>query len=480
MNYRILFKIVGAGLLITSAFMLVPLIISLYFGSYDSAGILQSIIICAAIGLGLVMIKNKRGIRARDGIVGVVLCWIAISAAGALPFYLSGAIPSFTNCFFEAVSGFTTTGATILPEVEVLPMSLLMWRSLMHWIGGMGVIVFVLILSERFGAVNSVHLMSVESTGPVKGKLLPSAAKTAKVLYLIYAAFTFIEVIALIIAGMPVFDSFIHAFSTAGTGGFSLLTDSVSAYDSAAIDIIITIFMLLFGVSFTLHYQILRRNFKEALKSTEFRAYIITVGACIVVIAFNIAHLYDYDMGEAFRYSAFQAASISSTTGFYTADFNTWPALSQCLLVCLMFFGAMSGSTGGGIKYSRVVIAAKALRRDLKKALHPNLVETVRMDGRVVSESTVSRGLVFLLAYFALIGVATIIVSFDNFDFTTNFTAVLSCVSNVGPGLSLVGPIGNFDIFSDLSKAVLSVCMIAGRLEIFPFLLLFAPRTWRL
>ena len=478
MNYRLLLKIVGLGLVACAAFMLVPLIISLVNDDGVSLGILYSLIITAAAGILLTIIKNDKEMRARDGVVGVVFCWIAISFMGALPFYLTGAIPNLADCFFEAASGFSTTGATILTDIEALPLSLLMWRSLMHWLGGMGVIVFLLILPSKWNA-KSVHLLNVESTGPVKGKMLPSASKTAKMLYLIYAGFTFAEVIALIIAGMPVFDSFLHAFSTAGTGGYSMMNASIAAYDSVAIDVIITIFMFLFGISFTLHYQLLRGGFKEAFKSTEFKVYLITIGAIMVIIAFNIASLYGYNMADAFRYASFQVVSVSSTTGFITADFNTWPMLSQTLLVILMFFGGMAGSTGGGMKFSRIVIAAKSVRRSLKQALHPNLVKVIKTDGRAVPETTVMRVALFFVAYFGVMAIAMILISFDNFDFTTTFTAVISAMSNVGPGLSLVGPVGNFSIFSDFSKVVLSFCMIIGRLEVLPFLIIFARRTWR-
>lgn len=478
MNYRLLLKTIGIGLMVVAAFLIVPIVISLAMKTGEEVAFLSTAVVCAAAGSILVGIKNNRDLIARDGLVSVVVCWFVMSLAGAMPLFITGTLPTYMDCFFEAASGFTTTGATVLTDVSVCSYAMLMWRALMHWIGGMGIIVFMLIIISRRSA-KSVHLMSVESTGPFKGKLAPTTTQSAKALFTIYAVLTGSEIVALLFAGMPVFDSFLHAFSTAGTGGFSMTNASVGEYNSVAIDVIITVFMLLFGLSFVLYYQISRGNLKAFAKSTEFKVFIAVVAGSITVIMLNVASFYGYDYGQSLRYAAFTVAATSSTTGFCIVDYEAWPMLSKCIIVGLMFFGAMAGSTGGGIKYSRVIIAAKAIKRDLKKMLHPNLVSVVKMDGAAVSERVVSLVQVFIVSYVALLGLGTLLISLDNFDFTTSFTSVLSALSNIGPGLSLVGPVGNYAMFSGFSKGVLSVCMIAGRLEIFPFLIMLAPRTWR-
>lgn len=380
------------------------------------------------------------------------------------------------GCFFETVSGFTTTGSTILTEIEGLPKGILFWRSLTHWVGGMGVLVFVMVLTS-LDEKNSMHLMRAEVPGPEADKLVPKARGTARILYGMYFALTAIEVVFLLAGGMNLFDAVTHAFSTAGTGGFSGYNASVAHFNSAYIDGVITVFMILFGINFNLYFFLLLKEFKSVFKNEELRAYLGIIAGATVVITCNIAGGY-HSLLKAFRYAAFQVASVITTTGFVTADFNKWPELSKCVLLLVMVIGASAGSTGGGIKVSRLLILVKSIRRELKTMIHPKAVNIVKVNGKKVKEETMRGVYVYFIAYILILIVSVLLISINNFDFTTSFTGVLTTLNNVGPGLNLVGPVENFAKFSDFSKIVFCVDMLIGRLEIFPFLMLFSPSLW--
>jgi trk system potassium uptake protein TrkH len=385
-------------------------------------------------------------------------------------------MPTFVDCFFETVSGFTTTGASILTEIEHLGRGVLFWRSFTHWVGGMGVLVFVMAIFPTSDG-HGMHLLRAEVPGPVVGKLVSRLGDTAKILYGIYLVMTVVEIALLLLGGMPLFDACVHAFGTAGTGGFSCRNLSVGAYNSPYFDIVIGVFMLLFGVNFNLYYFLLIGKVREVLQSEELRTYFLIVAAATITIAWNISHLFE-SFSTALRYAFFQVSSIITTTGYATADFNLWPAYSRVVLVLLMFAGACAGSTGGGIKIARLVILVKTAVSDMRQMLHPNAVATVRMEGRPVSGKVVRSTHVFLVVYLLVMGISTLLLSLDGFDLVTTFTAVVSCINNIGPGLELVGPMGNFAAFSPAAKLLLTFDMLAGRLELFPMLLL-APSLWR-
>ncbi len=404
-------------------------------------------------------------IYAKEGLIIVATAWIFWSLAGALPFVLSKSIPSYVDAFFETVSGFTTTGSTILTEIEGLPKGILFWRSLTHWVGGMGVLVFVMVLTS-LDEKNSMHLMRAEVPGPEADKLVPKARGTARILYGMYFALTAIEVVFLLAGGMNLFDAVTHAFSTAGTGGFSSYNASVAHFNSAYIDGVITVFMILFGINFNLYFFLLLKEFKSVFKNEELRAYLGIIAGATVVITCNIAGGY-HSLLKAFRYAAFQVASVITTTGFVTADFNKWPELSKCVLLLVMVIGASAGSTGGGIKVSRLLILVKSIRRELKTMIHPKAVNIVKINGKKVKEETMRGVYVYFIAYILILIVSVLLISINNFDFTTSFTGVLTTLNNVGPGLNLVGPVENFAKFSDFSKIVFCVDMLIGRLEIF-------------
>ena len=419
------------------------------------------------------------GIHAREGFVITALGWIVISLFGALPFYLSGSIPGFINCWFETVSGFTTTGATILSEIEALPMSLLYWRSFTHWIGGMGVLVFLLaIIPLSKGNGETFHLLRAESPGPFVGKLTPTMRHTARLLYAIYVALTVIMIGFLLAGGMPLFDSIVHAFATAGTGGFSIKNASIAAYDSHYLQTVIAVFMVLFGVNFNVFYLILCKRASQALRSEELRVYLGILFGATVIIAFNTLPQFS-SLGNAFHHSFFQVASIMTTTGFSTVDFNLWPELSRMILVALIIIGACAGSTGGGIKVARAIILWKSLKSEMQRMLRPRTVKVVCMDGKQLDDHVIRGVFAYMTAFIAVCLLSILCISIENYDMETTVTAVLTCIGNVGPGLSIVGPTGNFSHFSTLSKLVLSANMLIGRLEIFPFILLFAPTTWK-
>lgn len=479
MNYKAVLSILGNVVKYMVALLFVPLLIALYYGEGDAKSFLLTILIGAPIGFILSNIKaEKKAIYAKEGFLIVGFAWIIISAIGALPFVISGAIPSFIDAFFETVSGFTTTGATILTAIEGLPKGILFWRSFTHWIGGMGFLIFMLALIPSLGS-NSIHLLKAESPGPSPGKIVPKIKETAKILYLIYFALTLIEGILLMCAGMNLYDAVIHAMGTAGTGGFSNMNASIAAFNSPAIEWIITIFMLIFGINFALYFQILKGNFKGFFKNEELRYYLLIIVSAFILITVNIISLNGGDIILSIRQSAFKVSSIVTSTGFATVDFNFWPTLSKLIIVMLMFVGAMAGSTGGGIKTVRIVIMLKAIKREINKIIHPKRVNSVKIDGKTVDEDIIHGVFLFIGAYIIISLIAIFIISFDNFDVVTTVTSVITTMSNIGPGLEVVGPAGNFAAFSPLSKLVLSFCMLAGRLEIYPMLIMFSPSIWR-
>lgn len=479
MNITAILNIIGHVMKYEIILLLIPFFVALFYGQGDANAFLYTVLLMIPIALILIKIKGKKNeIYAKEGFLTVGLAWIVISFFGALPFVFSGAIPSLVDAFFETSSGFTTTGASILTEIQSLPKGILFWRSFTHWVGGMGFLIFILALMPTFSG-NTIHLLKAESPGPTQGKIVPKIKQTAKILYAIYFVLTLIETIFLKSAGLSWYDSIIHALGTAGTGGFSNMNASVAAFNNPAVEWIITIFMLLFGVNFVLYFQLIRGNVKAFFKSEELKWYLIAVFASIIIIAVNIIPFNHGDVTKSIRDSAFQVSSIVTTTGYATVNFNLWPTLSKVILIMLMFMGAMAGSTGGGIKTIRIVIIFKAIRREIDKILHPRRVKSVKIDGNVVEEETISGVFLFIFAYIIISLIAIFIVSFDNFDVTTTVTSVIATLSNIGPGLEMVGPAGNFSAFSDLSKLVLSFCMLAGRLEIYPMLILFSPSLWK-
>ena len=479
MNRKMVVKLLCHMLWAEAALMLPSLILSLFHREWNGAmGFALAIGLLLILGLPGVLIRPKdRVIYAREGMVIVALSWILLSAFGALPFYFSGAIPRYIDCFFETVSGFTTTGATILAEIESLPRGILFWRSFTHWVGGMGVLVFVLAIVPLAGD-RSMHLMRAEVPGPTVGKLVPRVRSTAMILYGIYIAMTVIEVIFLLAGGMPLYDSVVTAFSTAGTGGFGVKNASIAAYGSAYIEWVVTIFMALFGVNFNLFYFILLGQVGRAFKSEELRWYLGIILVCTLAIAIDILPLYS-GFGEAVRYSAFEVSSTITTTGFVTANYDLWPVFSRTIILLLMIVGACAGSTGGGIKMVRLIMMVKIARRELKRMIHPRSVSQIKVEGRPVEEETL-RGVSAYLCLYALIACgAMLLVSFDRLNVEETISAVITCLGNVGPGFGVIGPVGNFSTLSVFSKLVLSAAMLVGRLEIFPMAMLCVPSVWR-
>lgn len=479
MNYRVVFKLLGNVLKYELILLLIPLCIALYYGDGDAFSFFITIISMAPVSFLLCKIKAKKNdIYGKEGFLTVGLAWILISVVGAMPFIISKSIPSFIEAFFETVSGFTTTGASILNEIESLPKGILFWRSFTHWIGGMGFLIFILALIPSLG-FNTIHLLKAESPGPTPGKIVPKIKETAKILYIIYFVLTLIQTILLKIAGLSWYDATLHAVGTAGTGGFSNMNSSVAAFANPAVEWIITIFMLIFGVNFALYFQMLKGNIRNVFKSEELRYYSLIVCISIVFITINIVNYNNGNIGDSIRQSSFQVASVITTTGYATVDFNLWPTISKMILILLMFVGAMAGSTGGGIKTVRILIMIKAIKREINKLLHPKRIKSVKIDGKVIEEETISGVFLFIGAYIIISLIAMLIVSLDGFDIVTTSTSVIATISNIGPGLEMVGPTGNFSSFSSLSKIVLSFCMLAGRLEIYPMLILFSPSIWR-
>ncbi len=478
MNYRMILNILGWMLKIEGACMLLPLICSfIYVETSECAAFFAVIGLCLLIGSALTAIKAKSKVMyAKEGFVTVALCWIFISAFGALPFVISGNIPSYIDAFFETASGFSTTGASILTDIEALAKSMLMWRSFTHWLGGMGVLVFLMAILPMAGGGN-LYLLRAESPGPSVGKLMPKIKESAKILYIIYIVFTLIQIGLLLLGGLNWFDSLTITFGTAGTGGFAVKNAGLAAY-SPFVQYVVTIFMILFGIDFGLYYILIFKNRKTFFKSTELRVYIGIILLAILLIFVNTMGMFK-TTEEAFRHIAFTVGSIITTTGFATTDFNLWPELSRAIIVLLMFIGACAGSTGGGIKVSRIIILVKSIIKEVRTSAHPRLTLKIKMNGRLVEHETVRGVNVFMAAYAVIFVAAMLIISLDNFDFTSNFTAVVATLNNIGPGLNAVGPMSNYAAFSPLSKLVMSFCMLTGRLEIFPMLLLLSPYTWK-
>ncbi|MBE7010521.1 MAG: TrkH family potassium uptake protein [Ruminococcaceae bacterium] len=479
MNYKMVAYLIGRIMVIMALLTCLPLLVAIINHENTVTGFLLAIACQLVLGFAFSVKKPKHSeLYAKEGFVIVALVWIFTSLFGALPFYLSREIPSFIDAFFETVSGFTTTGATILTDIEKLCLSSLFWRSFTHWIGGMGVLVFVLAVLPKSHASQSIHLMRAEVPGPQVGKLVSRMRSTARILYGIYIVLTLLEVVCLRIAGMSWFDSLLHSFSTAGTGGFSTKNASIAAYGSVAIDAIITIFMILFGVNFTLFYLILTGRVLQALKSEELRWFLGIIVVAAVIITLNISSQYASFL-EAFRYAVFQVSSIITTTGFITADYGQWPLLSQSILILLMFFGAMAGSTGGGIKISRVVILFKTVFHEMRHQLRPRSVSSLKLEGKAVDEKTYLGVMSYMSMYVFIYVISMLLVSLNNLSFASTFTAVGTCLNNVGPGLEAVGPVSNFASLSGFSKLVLSVDMLAGRLEFLPIITLFSLSTWK-
>ena len=477
MNRRMICRVLGLVLLIEAVMMLVPALVALLYGENLTP---WGISIAATAGVGglmLAAVPQKSVLYAREGFVSVALSWLLMSAFGALPLRLSGEVTHYADAMFEIVSGFTTTGASILLDVEGMSRGLLFWRSMTHWIGGLGVLLFILAVLPLANN-NAMHIMRAEVPGPTVGKIVPRARDTARILYLIYFALTVIETIFLLAGGMPLYDALIHAFGTAGTGGFSNRALSVGAYNSPYIEWVIGIFLVLFSINFNLYYFILCGGVRDALRDQELHLFGALVLLTTGIITIDILPLFD-GFSSAVRHAFFQVMSITSTAGFATADFNLWPEVSRWVLVLLMFCGACAGSTGGGIKIGRILLIGRAARCEIRRMSRPRTVNRVMVNGKAVDDETLRGSLIFFFLYILMLILGTLLISVDGFDTTTNFTAVLSCLSNIGPGLGLVGPMGNFAMYSIFSKIVLTAAMLIGRLEIFPILILFSPSLWK-
>lgn len=478
MNFRMIFKTIGRLLQGEALLLLLPMMVSLYYKEKIEYAFLitSGLLFVTSLAMTLPKLENKR-IYAREGFVIVSLSWIILSIFGALPYLLSGAIASPIDAFFETVSGFSTTGATILTDIEAMPRSLLFWRSFTNWIGGMGIIVFVLAFLPQKD-MQSMHILRAEVPGPTVGKIVSKTAVTARILYIIYTVFTIAEIIALLLCDMPLFDSVTTAFATAGTGGFEIKNTNMAAYNNLGVEMVTMVFMALYGINFNLFYLILIKQFKRAFKSEELRAYLIIILVCFAIITVNIYPVVD-SWGTALRQSIFQIVSVITTTGFVTADYSAWPLLSQMLIIMLMFVGACSGSTGGGLKVGRMLILGKSIFRELRRAINPNRVKSIKLDGAVIDSHTVSTNTTYLLIYIFVIFISVVLLSFDQFDFSTALTAVTTSISNLGPSFSRVAYIKNFSDFSAFSKIILCADMLIGRLEIFPMMIIFMPATWR-
>lgn len=478
MNYSMIRYILAWVLTFEGGFLLLPAIVSGIYREGEGLVFVILAVVCLLLGIvGRIKKPKSTVFYSKEGFVSVSLSWILLSLIGALPFWMTGEIPSYTDALFETISGFTTTGASILSDVEALSYTALFWRSFTHWVGGMGVLVFIMAILPLSGSSN-MHLMRAESPGPTVGKMVPKVKRTAMILYGIYLGITVVEVIALLLAGMDLFESLTLTFGTVGTGGFGILNSSIGSY-SMAVQIIITIFMLICSVNFSIYFLLLVRKPKEALLNDELRYFLVIVFAAALLITLNIQGDFN-SFGEAFQCAIFQVASIVSTTGYGTVDFNLWPALSQTIMVLLMLMGACAGSTGGGFKVSRLIILLKSIKNEIRAIIHPRSVQKVYSNGRVLANEIVKRVLVYLAAYVLIMILSILIVSLDGKDMTTNVTAVIATFNNIGPGLNEVGSTGNFGGFSALSKFVFMADMLIGRLEIFPMLVLLVPSTWKL
>lgn len=477
MNYRMISRVLGLILLFLAALMLLPAAAGLYYGE-NVLNFMITIAVTAAIGFLLSRSKPRTtALFARDGFVIVGLGWILLSLLGALPFVLSGSIPNYIDAVFETVSGFSTTGATILEDIEGLPKGDSFWRMFTHWIGGMGVLVFIMAVMPMSGE-HSMHIMRAEVPGPTVGKLVPRTKKTASILYLIYISMTALETVLLLCGGMGFYDALLHSFATAGTGGFSTKAASIAAFDSVYIEMVIATFMLLFGINFNLYFLLLIGRVRDFFKNEELHWFFSIIVLSVLAITIGTDKMYG-GFATALRHAYFNVTSIISTTGFGTVDFEQWPEYCKWILILLMFSGACAGSTGGGMKISRIMVLVKAMTAEVKQMVRPRSISRVQLEGKRVDTSTVKAISIFFALYIFLLLLCSFLISFDGNDFTTNFTASLSCLSNIGPGLSKVGPTGNFNVFSYPSKIILSFAMLLGRLEIYPVLVLFSRHTWK-
>ena len=478
MNQNLILRIVGVILCIEALCMIPPLLLSVFGGGVDQRAFLYVLLICGGVGvlLSLIRADNAR-LQTRDGFVCVALCWIALSVFGALPYFFSGSC-SFIDAIFETVSGLTTTGASIFASPASLPRGIQFWRALTQWMGGMGILVLMLALLPKLSE-GSVNLMKAESPGPISTKLRPRTGETARILYRIYIALTVAEALLLRIAGLPLFDAITTALTTISTGGFSIRDASIAYYQSHLVNWILIFFMFAASVNFTLLYLCVTRRFREALKSEELRVYSLAVVGASAMIAADLIVRTGRDIGSAIENAAFQVTTLISTTGYCTEDFDLWPQFCRCILVLVMLFGGCAGSTAGGVKVSRIVLLCKSLRRDLRRVMHSREVRPITLDGHRVTEETVSSVSVFFFTYISIMLLGTLILSLDNIDFTAAFTASLTAISNVGPGLGAVGPTCNFGFLSGISKLTMSAIMLLGRLEIMPLLVLLMPSVWR-
>ncbi|MBR1866028.1 MAG: TrkH family potassium uptake protein [Lachnospiraceae bacterium] len=478
MNLIIIGYIIGIVLQIEALFLIAPTIVGLCYHEYNSSIAYATVaVICLLTGIFLRRRKfNSNELYPREGFVAVALSWISLSLFGSIPFMLTGEIPNFINALFETVSGLTTTGASILSDVESLTHASIFWRSFTHWIGGMGVFIIMLAIMPFAGA-HSMSLMRAESPGPSVGKFLPKIRDTAILTYAIYLALTLIITIAFRISGMSLFDALTMTFGTVGTGGFGIYNDSAASFTPLQQNLI-TIFMILCGVNYNTYFCLVFRRFKEMFSSEEVRAYFIIILSSAGIITWNIRHLY-LTLGESLRHAFFQVGSIITTSGFSTVDFDQWPQLSRSILIILMFIGACAGSTGGGMKVSRILILIKSVQDELYRIIHPHLVKKKYFDNHILSEETLRSTNAFTAIYFVLFFLSVLLIGMDELDFTTDFTAVASMINNIGPGFNLVGPTCNFDVYGSFSKCVLIFDMLAGRLELFPILVLFMPSCWK-
>ena len=480
MNYKMMGRFISQILFLEAFFMIPALLIGLgyrEFAAAQSFGITIALILAVALVLYRICKGAPSAFYAKDGLVCVGVSWIVLSLLGCLPFYISREIPSYVDAFFEIVSGFTTTGASIVPAVEELSHGILYWRSFSHWVGGMGVLVFLLAFTGEKGQGFTMHLLRAESPGPNVGKLVPKMRKTASILYLLYIGLTVLDVIFLLLGDMPLFEAVCHAFGTAGTGGFGVKNDSFASY-SPYLQNVTTVFMILFGVNFSCYYLLLLRQFRGVFRDEELRTYFGIIFISILLITLNVRHLYS-TLEETVRHAAFQVGSIITTTGYATTDYELWPAFSKTLILLLMVCGACAGSTGGGIKVARVLLIFKSLTRNIRQVISPRKVELVRNNGTVVDKKILDNTNAYLAAYVIIVFAVFLIISLDGFTIGTNFSAVLCTFNNIGPGFEAVGPTCNFSAYSPLSKLVLSGAMLAGRLEIFPMLVLFSRNTWK-
>ena len=479
MNHKLVARVLGAILCVEGVFLLLPMLVAICYRDGSVGAFALTALICFACGLPLASMRTN-GVRmqSRDGFACVGLCWILMGAVGALPYVFTGVIPNYANAVFETISGFTTTGATVLTEIEHLPKGVLFWRALTQWMGGMGVLVLVLALLPRLGD-GSANLMRAESPGPVMTKLVPKVSDTAKILYTIYVGLTVAEILSLCAAGMPLLDSVTNTFTTISTGGFCIRNASIAYYNSEIINWIIVVFMFLSGINFALLFLTVRRQFREALASEELRLYTLLAVVGTAIIAGNLIVRTGLPLWDAISQAAFQVVSVQTTTGFATKDFNLWPFASQAVLLLLMIPGACAGSTAGGVKAIRVLVMLKSFRRWLMHFIHPREVYPIRVDGRIVEEETVSNTASFFFAYMLILGTCTLVVSLDNVPFVDAISASLTTLGNVGPGLGAFGPTGNFSSLSNFSTVVLTLAMLLGRLEIVPLLILLFPSIWR-